>query len=174
MSRDAGPAANRRKRQPAGKLPHAARSAPRGKTLHYEQSAGFILFRQTPAGRVYLLLDYGKHWDYPKGHLEKNETQWQAAVRELAEETGITDVQRVADFCRRMEYRFVSSRKGTVHKRVTYFIGRTQAKDVTVSEEHVGFAWLEFDQAIARLTFDSAREILRHAHQRLEEMTSGK
>ena len=110
----------------------------------------------------------------PKDTWKKNETQWQAAVRELAEETGITDVQRVADFCRRMEYRFVSSRKGTVHKRVTYFIGRTQAKDVTVSEEHVGFAWLEFDQAIARLTFDSAREILRHAHQRLEEMTSGK
>ncbi len=92
----------------------------------------------------------------------------------MAEETGITDVQRVADFCRRMEYRFVSSRKGAVHKRVTYFIGRTLVQDVAVSEEHVGFAWLEFDQAIARLTFDSAREILRHAHKRLEELAGGK
>ncbi len=174
MSKYAGPAANRRKRQPAGTRPHAARPAKRGEAVHYEQSAGFILFRQTPAGRVYLLLDYGKHWDYPKGHLEKSETQWQAAVRELAEETGITDVQRVADFCRRMEYRFVSSRKGAVHKRVTYFIGRTLVQDVAVSEEHVGFAWLEFDQAIARLTFDSAREILRHAHKRLEELAGGK
>lgn len=169
MSRDAGPAANSRKRQPAGNRPHAVRPKQRGKPVRYEQSAGFILFRQTPAGRVYLLLDYGKHWDYPKGHLEKNETQWQAAVRELAEETGITDVHRVADFCRRMEYRFVSSRKGAVHKRVTYFIGRTQTQDVTVSEEHVGFAWLEYSQAMARLTFDSARDILAHAHKRLEE-----
>ncbi len=174
MSRNAGPAANGRKRRPAGNRSRATRPVPHGKPERYEQSAGFILFRQTPAGRVYLLLDYGKHWDYPKGHLEKNETQWQAAVRELTEETGITDVHRVADFCRRMEYRFVSSRKGPVHKCVTYFIGRTQTQDVTVSDEHVGFAWLEYSQAMARLTFDSAREILTLAHKRLEEKADGK
>ena len=56
--------------------------------LRREFSAGFILFRRTSAGPVYLLLDYGRHWDYPKGHLEKNESTWQAAVRELREETG--------------------------------------------------------------------------------------
>ncbi len=154
--------------------PHGHRAkrrlrAARGKSAIFEQSAGFILFRQTPHGRVYLLLDYGKHWDYPKGHLEKGETQWQAAVRELAEETGITDVTRVADFCRRMEYKFVSSRKGNVHKQVTYFIGRTHVESVSVSDEHVGFAWLNYDDALERLTFDSARNILRLAHKRLEE-----
>ena len=46
-----------------------------------EFSAGFVLFRETPEGIRFLLLDYGKHWDYPKGHLEEGETAWQAAVQ---------------------------------------------------------------------------------------------
>ncbi|HUB27232.1 MAG TPA: hypothetical protein VL992_17540 [Tepidisphaeraceae bacterium] len=37
-----------------------------------ERSAGFIIFRRegNAGPRLFLLLDYGKHWDYPKGHLD--------------------------------------------------------------------------------------------------------
>src|SRR3978361_882574 len=83
-----------------------------------EFSAGFVLLRQTPGGPVYLLLDYGKHWDYAKGHLEEGETAWQAAVRELREETGIRQVDRVSNFQREMHYVFFSPRKGRIHKTV--------------------------------------------------------
>src|SRR6185437_12923385 len=75
------------------------------KSIH-EHSAGFILFRQTPGGPVFLLLDYGKHWDYAKGHLEEGESPWQAAVRELREETGIRQVDRVTKFQQDMRYNF--------------------------------------------------------------------
>src|SRR5690349_6587521 len=63
-----------------------------------EFSAGFVLFRDSAEGPLYLLLDYGRHWDYAKGHLEEGETAWQAAVRELREETGIRQVDRVGRF----------------------------------------------------------------------------
>jgi 8-oxo-dGTP pyrophosphatase MutT (NUDIX family) len=135
--------------------------------VHREFSAGFILFRHTPAGPVYLLLDYGKHWDYPKGHLEEGETAWQAAVRELREETGIRQVDRVTRFQRDMHYFFVSSRKGRIAKTVTYFLGQTRSEKITISDEHSGYAWLGYDDALERLTYENAREMLRAAHESL-------
>lgn len=130
---------------------------------HREFSAGFILFRNTPEGPRFLLLDYGKHWDYAKGHLEEGETAWQAAVRELREETGIRQVDRVGRFQRDMHYAFYSSKKGHIAKTVTYFLGRTRAEKVTLSEEHEGSAWLPYEAAMQRLTYDNAREVLQAA-----------
>ena len=92
-----------------------------------EFSAGFVLYRETPGGPAFLLLDYGKHWDYAKGHLEEGETAWQAAVRELREETGIRQVDRVGRSEREMHYAFFSPRKGRVTKTVTFFSCGTDA-----------------------------------------------
>jgi 8-oxo-dGTP pyrophosphatase MutT (NUDIX family) len=128
-----------------------------------EFSAGFILYRESESGPLFLLLDYGKHWDYAKGHLEEGETAWQAAVRELREETGIRQVDRVGRFERDMHYVFRSPKKGVVHKTVTYFLGRTRQEEVTVSDEHEGHAWLPLAAALERLTFENAREMLRAA-----------
>ncbi len=125
-----------------------------------EQSAGFIVFRVVKGQRFYLLLDYGRHWDYPKGHLEQGETAWQAAVRELKEETGIRQLDRISTFERCMEYEFQSGSKGRVRKRVTYFCAQTMVEDVTLSHEHSGYAWLNLQDALAWLTFESARRIL--------------
>jgi 8-oxo-dGTP pyrophosphatase MutT (NUDIX family) len=133
-----------------------------------EFSAGFILYRDTAGGRVYLLLDYGKHWDYPKGHLEEGETAWQAAVRELREETGIRQVDRVTRFERDMHYTFYSPKKGRIVKTVTYFVGRTRMEKVEVSDEHSGYAWLGYEDAMQRLTYDNAREMLRAAHEAID------
>ncbi len=136
--------------------------------VRQEESAGFILFREVAGQRWYLLLNYGKHWDYAKGHLEKGETAWQAAVRELREETGIRQVDRVTRFQREMFYEFYSKSKGAIRKVVTYFIGCTQTEAVKVSEEHEGYEWLPFERAMERLTFENAREMLAAAHGALE------
>ena len=135
--------------------------------VRQEFSAGFILFREVEGEAVFLLLDYGKHWDYAKGHLEEGETAWQAAVRELREETGIRQVDRVTKFQRDMHYVFFSPRKGRVHKTVTYFLGRTRTEEVKISDEHRGYAWLGFEEAMGRLTYDNAREVLAAAHEAL-------
>lgn len=151
-----------------GKPGGSAGKGPRGRKppspQRREFSAGFLLFRDTPEGPVYLLLDYGKHWDYAKGHLEEGETAWQAAVRELREETGIRQVDRVSRFERDMHYDFYSPKKGRVIKTVTYFLGRTTAEEVALSDEHAGYAWLPYEAALERLTYENAREMLAAAH----------
>lgn len=150
-----------------------ARTGKAHKSVRREFSAGFVLFRKTPEGLRFLLLDYGKHWDYPKGHLEEGETAWQAAVRELREETGIRQVDRVGRFERDMHYAFHSPKKGNIAKTVTYFLGQTREEQVKLSDEHTGHEWLPYEEASARLTYDNAREMLQAAWESLEKRASG-
>ena len=142
--------------------------AARNANVRREYSAGFVLFYGPPAAPLYLLLDYGKHWDYPKGHLEEGETKWQAAVRELREETGIRQVDRVGRFEHQIHYMFHSGKHGLVSKTVSIFLGTTRTQTVQVSHEHQGHAWLPYEEAMQRLTYDNAREALAAAHEVLQ------
>lgn len=132
-----------------------------------ERSAGFVLYRSDPAapdGRVYLLLDYGRHWDYVKGHVEPGEDDRTAAVRELREETGIEPPRLVEGFEHVVDYYFRSGKHGLIHKTVIFFLGQTSATDVVLSEEHVGAAFLSYDEAMGRLTYKTARDLLAKGH----------
>jgi len=127
-----------------------------------EISAGVILFRSKPQ-REYLLLDYGAHWDFPKGHIEAGEDPQTTAARELAEETGIRDARFISGFKESMRYFYRKSGEGML-KVVIYFLAETPTGDVTLSHEHSGYVWLPYDEALKRLTFRNARELLIKAH----------
>lgn len=140
-----------------------------------ERSAGFVIYRlapSTPGGRVYLLLNYGRHWDYAKGHVEAGENDLEAAVRELREETGLAPPRVVEGFQHEVEYEFRSSRHGSIRKRVIFFLGETLASRIILSEEHVGAEFLSFDNAMARLTYPTAREVLLAAESHLEKLAT--
>tara|TARA_B100000029_G_scaffold354192_1_gene346974 strand:- start:547 stop:963 length:417 start_codon:yes stop_codon:yes gene_type:complete len=125
-----------------------------------EKSCGVILFNE----QEILLLQHSDkkkqgHWDFPKGHVEDGETELQTALRELAEETGITDVEVFPDFNHTISYHIMKEGR-RVFKEVTFFIGITIKKKISISDEHQAFAWLDYDSAIKRLTYDTAKETL--------------
>ncbi len=130
-----------------------------------ERSAGVIVFRIEPGSgeAQFLLLDYGRHWDYPKGHLEAGEDEIAAATRELREETGIDDLRFCEGFRHALEYTFRDRRKGLIRKTVTLFLGQTRIERATISHEHVGWAFLPYVEAHERLTYANAREGLEAA-----------
>jgi bis(5'-nucleosidyl)-tetraphosphatase len=131
-----------------------------------EISAGAVVFKRNSQIH-YLLLDSGKHWDFPKGNLETNETAEQAALREVREETGL-DVNLVAGF--KEKTTSVYRKEGElVFKEVIFFLGEAETENVVLSWEHKGFKWLESDDAMALLKHKGSRDVLEKAKRFLEE-----
>lgn len=140
-----------------------------------ERSAGIVLFRadrRVIGGRRFLLLDYGRHWDYPKGHLKKDEDDRAAALRELEEETGIKQAELVPGFAHPITYFFKDPQHGLVRKTVMFFLAQTRRRRIRLSDEHVGFAFLPYAQAMDRLTYPSAKDVLRAARDFLDSPPS--
>ncbi len=135
-----------------------------------EISAGVILFRNRPR-RQYLILDYGSHWDFPKGHIEAGEDPSSTARRELREETGIRNARFVSGYTERMRYFYRKSGE-QMRKVVIYFLAETAGEEVTLSHEHCGYAWVSYEEGVNRLTFKTARELLTKAQNFLEVSTS--
>jgi 8-oxo-dGTP pyrophosphatase MutT (NUDIX family) len=130
--------------------------------MRYEISAGVILFCRRPQ-REYLILDYGSHWDFPKGHIEPGEDPAATARRELLEETGIQHADFFPGFRERMRYSYTRSGEH-VRKIVIYFLAETDEETVTLSHEHCGFLWCNYEDALRRLTFRTAKQLLEKAH----------
>ena len=132
-----------------------------------ERSAGFVIFHRrdsTPEGIRFLLLNYGRHWDFVKGHVDKGESDYEAAVRELHEETGIRTIQPAEEFEKEISYFFRSSRHGLIRKTVIFFLAEVGSEDVILSEEHVGYEFLPYEKAVKRTTFPAAKDLLRAAY----------
>ena len=129
--------------------------------MGHEISAGVILFRRRPR-REYLVLNYGSHWHFPKGHIEAGEDPQTTARRELQEETGVRDAQFASGFEESMHY-FYRKTGEDMRKVVVYFLAETASRDVTLSHEHCGYLWLPYEATLERLTFKNARDLLAKA-----------
>jgi bis(5'-nucleosidyl)-tetraphosphatase len=128
-------------------------------------SAGIIVYHEQNKNITYLLLQYlHEHWDFVKGKIEPGESRYDAALRELYEETGITSITLDPHFSASLSYVY-TERDGVVTKKtVDFLIGHTSETHITLSSEHLDSAWLSFQEALARLTFKNAQEILSAAH----------
>ena len=125
-----------------------------------ETSAGVVLYVMRGPRRMYLVLRYAAgHWDLAKGKREPGESDVQAALREVMEETGISDVSLHEGFARSIEYEFMDG-SDAVHKTVTFFLGETRTRDVTLSDEHQDYAWQEYGDAVRAVTYPAAAGVL--------------
>ncbi|MEC7625439.1 MAG: NUDIX domain-containing protein [Candidatus Thermoplasmatota archaeon] len=130
-----------------------------------ETSCGVVLVNY---GAV-LLLQYPQgHWDLPKGHVEDDDCDRVATMRrELAEETGISDVTVLNGFEERSEYGFRHKGKRKT-KEVYWYVAETETMEVNLSHEHRGYLWLDWDQALETITHDETRSVVRLAQRFVE------
>jgi bis(5'-nucleosidyl)-tetraphosphatase len=132
-----------------------------------EKSCGAVVFLKNKENK-YLLLHYeAGHWDFVKGNVEPNESEKDTVIRELQEETGIADGRFIDDFREKIEY-FYRRQGATIHKEVIFFLIETHTEKVKLSYEHVGYTWLDYQNAMKRLTFKNAKEVLQKTHKLLK------
>lgn len=121
------------------------------------QGAGGLVF--DPAGRVLLIRRVNGEWAFPKGHIDPGEDHLTTALREVEEEAGVR--ARCPDPDARWTTRYVNDRG--VPRVITWFrLAAPQGATPTMREKlFPEGAFLPVDEALARLTFDEDRALLR-------------
>ena len=128
-----------------------------------EVSAGGIVFRRDEAGVVRFLLirDSYDNWGFPKGHLEDEESPADAALRETAEETGLTDLKlhgpiRLIDWHFRFRGRFI-------HKFCHFFLFESAVGEPVPQEDEgiTACRWCTLEESLQSLSYENARGVLR-------------
>ena len=141
-----------------------------------ERSAGAIIFRCISEGAdkgkiFYLVLHYhfkGDYWDFPRGKIEKRETEEQTAKREVKEETGLEKIKFVEGF-RETTHWFYRLKGQDIYKEAVYFLAESTEEKVKISGEHLEYLWLEYKDAMKTLTYANTKEILKAAHAFLQQ-----
>ena len=147
-------------------MPPRSRRPRRAKGAHtvVETSAGGLVV-DIETGQAAVIGRVNRHgqllWSLPKGHVEHGETTEQAAVREVAEETGIASA--VMAELGSIDYWFVAEDR-RVHKTVHHFLlralgGTLSDADVEVSE----VAWVPLADLSAWLAYADERRLVQRA-----------
>jgi 8-oxo-dGTP pyrophosphatase MutT (NUDIX family) len=112
-------------------------------------------------------------WGLPKGGIEEGETPAQAAVREVAEETGITAI--VDQELGSIDYAFYSRESGgRIHKTVHYFLMRAVGGDTSQHDDEVREArWMRLRDALQMMTYPNEREMVRRAAAVVDDVEDG-
>jgi 8-oxo-dGTP pyrophosphatase MutT (NUDIX family) len=133
--------------------------------MREQKSVGIVLFRNDSGKNEFLLLNYPQgHWDFVKGKVEEGETPHETALRETKEETGISNIEFIDGFEESVEYDF-KFKNEDIHKKVIFFLAKTNEKKISLSHEHNDFVWLEYDNALKKTTFRNAKNVLSKANE---------
>ena len=130
-------------------------------------SAGVVVLRRQDDDWLCLLLRAYQHWDSPKGQVENGETPMEGALREVEEETGITELhfEWGQDFIETGPYA-----QGKVAR---YYLARTDEEKVVLGispelgrPEHHEYRWVKLADAYD-ITTPRVRKVLSWVERKL-------
>jgi 8-oxo-dGTP pyrophosphatase MutT (NUDIX family) len=111
-----------------------------------------VIGRRNRGGRI--------DWCVPKGHLEGNETKEQAAIREIAEETGLEAT--IIESLGSIHYEF-STPTSIISKTVHHFLMKQTGGTLTIEndpdQEAVDIRWVHIDLLNAELAHENERRL---------------
>jgi 8-oxo-dGTP pyrophosphatase MutT (NUDIX family) len=130
-----------------------------------EVSAGGLVIDAT--GTMGLLIGRYDHkdasgkrvlWSLPKGHIEEGETPEQAAIREVAEETGITS--SITKSLGVIDFWFMAGGK-RIHKTVHHFMFTEVGGVLLAQESEVDeVSWFPLSEIVERLAYPDEKKLI--------------
>ena len=136
--------------------------------FEYENSCGAIVFNENTE-KILLVKMHNGNWGFPKGHIEKDETKEETAIREVLEETNVR-IKIIPDFEREIKY--IPNEK-TI-KKVTIFMGITQDEEVTIDTFEIeDFKWCTYEEALKLVTYKLQKDVLENARKVFIKLKTG-
>lgn len=134
-----------------------------------EMSAGGMVYRQEDDGYYFtLILDaYGK-WTFPKGHVDKNEPEEIAALREITEETGLKNLKSMG-YLGETEVKVHKPNEKPFRKLIKYYLVATSDVEIKVPDtsELQDAKWYTAKEALDILGYDNAKDIFNKGLEKL-------
>lgn len=122
--------------------------------MKQEKSCGAIVIDNE---KVLVVKHNAGHVSFPKGHMEKGETEKETAIREVKEETGI-DIEVDTNY----RYTISYSPKEGVMKDVVFFLGKATGGELKPQEKEVSeVKFIPFNEVESSLTHDDIKELFR-------------
>jgi 8-oxo-dGTP pyrophosphatase MutT (NUDIX family) len=140
-------------------------------------SAGGVVYRRRGGRTEVALISVGEQgrWQLPKGLVGRGESPEEAALREVAEETGLR-CEIVAEL-ERVEYWYFSkggARRVRFHKFVHFYLMRHVSGDVSEHDDEVNEArWVDAEEAEVMLAFKGEKKALSEAREMLAAGAGG-
>ena len=128
-----------------------------------EKSCGAVVFTKEK-GKIRYLIVQSKQgiYGFPKGHVEKNETELQTALREVLEETGLT-VSPIPGFREEISYSF-SRGDGEIQKQVVFFLAQASEQTPKAQETEIDrIIYMDYETAVSSLQYDDVKIVLTKA-----------
>lgn len=138
--------------------------------IRVERSAGGVVVRATDEGTFALVIrDPYRNWGLPKGHLEEGEEPHEAALREVSEETGLTDL-RLGPELVTIDWYF-RSQEVQIHKFTTFYLMDSDSGEPVpqLEEAITECVWVPLEDAPKKITYENAREVMKVAIQMVVE-----
>ena len=111
-------------------------------------AGGVVLNRE---GRILLVQEYGYYWGLPRGHVEDGEDLLSAAIREVNEETGLTDIQYITDLGSYERPTFDKEAHDTHDelKHITFFLFTTDQTALRPQDKNITKARWVYPEAVS-------------------------
>ncbi|MFN0207746.1 MAG: NUDIX domain-containing protein [Planctomycetota bacterium] len=135
------------------------------------RAAGVVIAHRDGGVTRLLLLRNRKRddWGFAKGHCDPGESNFSAAKRELAEETGIVNCTILPGFRFVSRYYLPAGPRAGQLKHVVYYLGTVASTEVLLSSEHSEFAWAAPEDCEKLLPFGELQTLARDAFAFLAE-----
>ena len=119
-----------------------------------EKACGTIIIDDD---KVLIIKQKQVFYGFPKGHMEKNETEIETAIRETKEETNL-DV--LIDESKRYSLNYVID--NNIDKEVVYYLAKPITKNVKKQDSEISkILWVDIDKVINILTYDNMKDMYK-------------
>lgn len=130
---------------------------------------GIIRYQSTEFNKDHaeflLLRNKRGFWGFPQGHKEKGENEIQTLQREVKEETGITDLD-IHQYIGKIQYKYFRADGIRSEKEVKFYFATTPVREVVISNEHEGFKWTTYQEALSILDHRQLKSIILKGRRR--------